>query len=110
LLFLDSEEQTTEEEAVLDTGFTDFLTLPLVLIATLRLTFRESVEFVLGDSSPVQFYTYVATVLWDGETKNILVLASEGGPLVGMSMLYGYRVTLDVLDGGAVTIEAKTVR
>jgi len=40
------------------------------------------VEFVLGDGSPVQFETYVATVLWDGQEKNILVLASEGGPLV----------------------------
>ena len=101
--------QATEVEAVIDTGFTDFLTLPPVLTAFLRLTFRESVEFVLGDGSPVQFDTYAAAVLWDDQQKNILVLASEGGPLVGMSLLYGYRVILDVVDGGTVTIEAKTV-
>lgn len=101
--------QATEVEAVIDTGFTDFLTLPPVLIASLRLTFRESAEFVLGDGGPAQFDTSVATVLWDDQQKNILVLASEGGPLVGMSLLYGYRVILDVVDGGTVTIEAKTV-
>lgn len=105
---LDFGGQQTEVEAVIDTGFTDFLTLPPGLIASLRLTVRESVEFVLGDGSPVQFDTYVATVLWDGQQKNILVLASEGGPLVGMSLLYGYRVIMDVVDGGTVTIEAKT--
>ena len=106
---LDAGNQATEVEGVIDTGFTDFLTLPPALIASLRLTFRESAEFVLGDGSPVQFDIYVATVLWDGQQKNILVLASEGGPLVGMSLLYGYRVILDVVDGGTITIEAKTV-
>lgn len=105
---LDAGGQPTEVEAVIDTGFTDFLTLPPALIASLRLTFRESVEFVLGDGSPVQFDTYAVAVLWDGQQKNILVLASEGGPLVGMSLLYGYRVIMDVVDGGTVTIEAKT--
>jgi len=74
--------QRVDVEAVIDTGFTDYLTLPPETIASLQLAFRESVEFVLGDGSPVQFETYVATVLWDGQEKNILVLASEGGPLV----------------------------
>jgi hypothetical protein len=36
----------------------------------------------------------------------VLVLAADGGPLVGLSLLYGHRVTLDVVDGGRVSIEA----
>ena len=34
-----------------------------------------------------------------------MLLDADGGPLVGMSLLYGSRVTLDVVDGGPITIE-----
>jgi len=35
------------------------------------------------------------------------VMATEDVSLIGMSLLYGYRVILDVVDGGLVTIEAR---
>ena len=98
----------TEIKAVIDTGFTDYLTLPPDLIASLNLPFWELTEFILADGNVVAFETYTATVIWDGAEKPVLVLASEGGPLIGMSLLYGYRVIMDVVDGGIVTIEAKT--
>lgn len=94
-------------EAVIDTGFTDFLTLPPSLIASLQLPFWEAVEFTLGDGSTVAFATHIAIVVWDGQDREVLVLASEGGPLVGMSLLYGYRVVIDVVDGGIVTVEPR---
>jgi len=40
------------------------------------------------------------------ELCEVLVLAAEGGVLLGMALLAGSRVTLDVEDDGAVTIEA----
>lgn len=89
-----------EIKAVIDTGFTDYLTLPPHLIASLSLPFRESAEFVLADGYAVAFETYAATVIWDGAEKPIL--------LIGMSLLYGYRVIMDVVDGGSITIEAKS--
>ncbi len=97
----------TEIRAVIDTGFTDYLTLPPRVITSLRLVFRELNEFVLADGNVVAFESYTATVIWDGAEKSLIVLASEGGPLLGMSLLYGYRVIMDVVDGGSVTIEAK---
>ncbi|MGI4791360.1 MAG: hypothetical protein ACRYFS_21235 [Janthinobacterium lividum] len=103
----DAAGREAEFKAVIDTGFTDYLTLPPALIASLQLVFRESAEFVLADGNAVAFETYTASVIWDGIEKTVLVLASEGGPLVGMSLLYGYRVIMDVVDGGVVTIEAK---
>jgi clan AA aspartic protease len=107
LTVYDAARRETEIKAVIDTGFTDYLTLPLNLIASLSLPFRESAEFVLADGHAVAFETYAASVLWDGVEKPVLVLAAEGGPLVGMSLLYGCRVIMDVVDGGSVTIEAK---
>jgi hypothetical protein len=46
-----------------------------------------------------------AVVSWDGQDRNVMVLEANGGPLLGMSLLYGSRVTLDVVDGGPVTIQ-----
>ncbi|MDQ2800508.1 MAG: hypothetical protein M3Y13_12820 [Armatimonadota bacterium] len=46
-------EQQIEVEAVIDTGFTDYLTLPPDLIDFLQLTFRESSEFLLADGNAV---------------------------------------------------------
>ena len=38
----------------------------------------------------------------------VQVLATDGDAVLGMSLLYGYRVIIDIVDGGFVTIEAKT--
>jgi len=48
---------------------------------------------------------YLATVLWDTQPREVLVLAAEGGPLMGMAMLYGHRVILHVVDNGDVLID-----
>jgi clan AA aspartic protease len=93
-------------KAVLDTGFTDFVTLPPRLISTLQLPYDYTSQFMLADGSVVSVDIFLATVLWDSRPCSGPVLAAEGDPLVGMSMLYGSRVTLDVVDGGQVTIEA----
>jgi predicted aspartyl protease len=48
-----------------------------------------------------------ATVLWDGHDRDVAVLAAEGDILTGMRMLRGYRLLIDVIDGGEVLIEAR---
>ena len=48
---------------------------------------------------------FLASVVWEEEPCEALVLAAEGGVLLGMAMLVGSRVTLDVEDDGVVVIE-----
>jgi hypothetical protein len=48
---------------------------------------------------------YLATVLWDTQLREVLVLETAGGPLIGMAMLYGDRVILHVVDNGDVLID-----
>lgn len=98
--------QEIEVDAAIDTGFNGFLTLPAQLITALALLFAGTTRAALGDGTEVQMDVFEATVLWDDQERVVSVLAAEGGALVGMSMLSGYRVILDVQDGGAVTIEA----
>jgi len=60
----------------------------------------------LADGSEVIFEMYKATVIWDGQIQVIDVAASEAEPLVGMSLLYGYKLQIQAIEGGIVTIES----
>jgi clan AA aspartic protease len=93
-------------EAVIDTGFTGFLSLPLSAITALGLPWYFRDVGTLGDGSEVIFDMYKATVIWDGQNKVIDVATSEADPLVGMSLLYGFKVEIEAVEGGIVTIEA----
>ena len=89
-------DQREKIEAVIDTGFLSRLTLQRI---------GNQLAF-LGDGNEVDFDIYLATVLWDGEEREVTALESDAGPLVGMSLLYGSRVILDVVNDGDVSINA----
>jgi clan AA aspartic protease len=97
--------QPYDVDALIDTGFNLFLTLPAATIATLALPFAVRTRASLADGRIVRLDCYRAIVDWDGQARAILVVSADGGPLAGMSLLYGSRVTLDVVDGGPVSIE-----
>ncbi len=95
-----------EVESVIDTGFTGFLTLPTPTVHSLGLPYAGAAQGTLADASIVSLDVFEAVVWWDDRERDILVLAAEGATLVGMALLSGYRVPLDVESGGAVRIEA----
>ena len=100
----DSQRQTIN--AVIDTGFTGFLTLPPSVLTSLNLQAYRREAGTLGDGSTCIFDVYRGLVIWDGEFRRIDVNAAETAPLVGMSLLYGYRVQFDTIEGGTVTIHS----
>jgi clan AA aspartic protease len=95
-------------EALIDTGFTGFLSLPLSMIESLKLPWIFSDSVTLGDGSEVIFQMYRAIVIWDGQFKVVDVAASESEPLLGMSLLYGFKLQVEAVERGTVTIEAMT--
>jgi clan AA aspartic protease len=100
----DSQRQMID--AVIDTGFTGFLTLPLSVLTNLSLRAYRREEGILGDGSTCIFDVYRGLVIWDGELRRIDINESDTAPLVGMSLLYGYRMQLDAIEGGTVAIQA----
>jgi clan AA aspartic protease len=95
-------------DAVIDTGFTGDLTLPASLIRQLGLSWLINHEVILGDGSVRLIDVYGALVRWDGRTHGIPVDEAETDPLVGMSLLNGFELRMQVRPGGAVTITALT--
>lgn len=99
-----SQKQTID--AVIDTGFTGFLTLPFSVLANLNLQAYRREAGILGDGSTCIFDVYRGLVIWDGTLRRIDINESDTELLVGMSLLYGYRMQLDAIEGGTVTIQA----
>jgi clan AA aspartic protease len=101
--------QSMAIDAIVDTGFTGFLSLPLRDIQRLRLPYYGSEDGVLGDGSLCTFDMYSGMVIWDGEWRRVDINAAETTPLVGMNLLRGYRYQMDTIVGGLVVIEALTL-
>ena len=96
--------QRVKIEPILDTGFTGYLTLPEFLIDYLRLPQIGTRRTIIAHGSAVILDLYLARVIWHGKERYIEVLQTDKQPLVGMSMLRGSRLTLDVVPDGDVTI------
>jgi clan AA aspartic protease len=90
--------------AVIDTGFTAFLSLPNEIITELDLLWSYRDRGTLGDGSEVLFDIYDAVAIWDGKSQEIEVNSAETDPLIGMSLLRGYRLQVDTIEGGLVII------
>lgn len=93
-------------EAIVDTGFTEDLTLSPSTIATLQLFFRETCEYTLADGAAVHLDVYRGIVVWDGQERSVLVTEAEGGSLVGMGLMRRQRLTMDIVEDGPVTIQS----
>jgi clan AA aspartic protease len=91
--------------ALIDTGFTGFLSLPSTIIAELSLSWSYRDRGTLGDGSETLFDVYDASVIWDGKFREIEINSADTEPLLGMMMLRGYRLQVDTVEGGLVTIQ-----
>jgi predicted aspartyl protease len=60
---------------------------------------------VLADGSERLFDVYEAKVLWDRELVDVLVNETDSEPLVGMALLDGYELKVQVRDRGRITIK-----
>ena len=105
LVVVNESRQTKLITAVIDTGYTGFLSLPSEIIAELGLSWTGIDRGTLGDGSEVTFEVYAAKVIWDGEYRDIPINEAETDPLVGISLLYGYDLHIQTIEGGNVTIE-----
>ncbi len=92
-------------EAIVDTGYSASLTLPPAVIAALGLAWQSMDTAKLADGSECIFSVYEGRVVWDGKVRQILVDEANADPLVGMRLLKGYEVKIEVRARGKVRIK-----
>ena len=105
LLIEDGEGRPQRFHVALDTGFSSSLTLPLADIRRLGLTFSEQTLVTLASEEQIACNSYLATVRWQEDRRQVEVLELGSRPLMGMALLDGSKVAFEAREGGPVTIE-----
>jgi clan AA aspartic protease len=94
----------SDVDFIIDSGFTASLTLPMTLITTLGLARATGSSALLADGSVRQFDVYAVEVAWGGNWKTVMVSAIGNESLLGMRLLAGHKLVIDVVPGGLVEI------
>ncbi|MYC33390.1 MAG: clan AA aspartic protease [Chloroflexi bacterium] len=92
-------------EAIVDTGFTGWLTLPESDIRRLGLVHAGHRYSITASGNAERFEFYRAWVSWHDQLYWVEVFQSIDQPLLGMELLEGSNVALDAREGGEVIIE-----
>ena len=89
---------------VVDTGFTNELTLPPAVIRRLDLEPANPVSLIAANDEILRLDTYRGTVLWQGRRRPVRIIEAEGAPLLGIGLLWGSLLIAAITDNGEVTI------
>ena len=92
-------------EFVIDTGFTDFLTLPPAAVAAMRLPFVYQRQASLADDSVIGIAVHAATIMWNGAEQSVSVIATGRRPLLGTAMLDDQELRAQFRESGLVSVE-----
>lgn len=82
-------------EFTVDTGYQGTLTLSEADCIALQLPLIRTTTFQLADGTVLSRNVYRLTVEWDGRERNVEILALGDEPLLGATMLDGYKLCLD---------------
>jgi len=97
--------QREQIEAVVDTGYDGWLSLPQSMIHDFELQWIKFGRAVLADGSECGFDIYSGEVLWDRRRVRVEIDSSDAMPLVGMQLLEGFELTMQVREDGPVHIQ-----
>jgi clan AA aspartic protease len=93
--------------AVVDTGFTGYLTLPIEQIRAMWLPFAGYRRGQVADGRKMLLERYLVDVNWHGKPQPVLAAMTKGAILIGMSLLTGSELHIDVIENGSVIIEKR---
>ena len=101
----DSDGRAHDVDALIDTGFNGFLTLPSKHVAAMALPWLFRQQAQLADGSIEVFDVHEATVVWDDSPRMVEIEAVDAVPLIGMSLLQGHSLHVDIIENGRVRID-----
>ena len=105
IAIMDSDNRLWPVEAVIDTGFIGDLALPSSIIRRLGLTRSGSINFILANGEPARMNIYRGNILWHEQIRNVVIAQADDIPLIGIKLLSGNRITMDISPNGEVIIE-----
>jgi clan AA aspartic protease len=94
----------SDVDVIVDSGFSASLTLPMAQVTALGLVRLSGSAAVLADGSVRQLDIFAAEVAWGGTWRSVLVSAVGNESLLGMRLLAGHKLVVEVVPGGLVEI------
>ena len=94
----------TVVDTVVDSGFSSSLTLSAATVIALGLVWNSGGNAILADGTVCRYDIYEAEVEWDGAWRKVLVSAIGDEPLLGMRLLAGHELRIEVKPNGLVQI------
>jgi len=89
---------------VIDTGYVGTLSLPPKIVQAFGLPFVRSMSASLADGSHITIDVHQATIVWHGIERHTEVVVLDDRPLIGMVILDGRNMNVDLKDGGTVVL------
>jgi predicted aspartyl protease len=91
-------------DAVDESGFSSMLMLPAALVAAPGLARRVGGTAVLADGSAQRIDFHRAELEWGSTWRPVLAVSLGDQVLVGMKLLEGHRLSVEVVPGGLVGV------
>ncbi len=104
ITILDRQGMDVRVDAVIDTGFTEFLSLPSNTIRELGLERGQDMEVAAAGGRVMPVPTYSATITWHGAHRRVRIIALNDRPLIGMSLLWNSAIAVTAQENGAVSV------
>lgn len=92
-------------QAVVDTGFTEELTLPAYAVNALNLPFVFDEKLTMANDEATTFDVFIASIDWNGRVRTIKIHLTEGDPLIGMAMLRDHDLHVRAIPDGLVSVK-----
>ena len=97
--------QFLDVNLVVDTGYTGRIVLPEDYIQSLGLRPLNTSFAVLADGSTVRLDTYTAEFDWFGQRLAVVVSSLGSDPLLGMTLMDGFDLRVEIRAGGEVELK-----
>jgi clan AA aspartic protease len=91
-------------EAIIDSGFTEHLTLRPAMIASLKIPWLTQIRGQLADGSVATLDVYLGQVIWDGSPRAVAIQSVDAEPMMGVKLLRNHLLKIQWVDGGLVEI------
>lgn len=101
-LAIASQGQTHHIDAAINTGYRGFLSLPPHIVNHLALPYLGETQDIFSHDAQFSAPTYQAKILWDSRYREVPVHQINTSPFVGISLLKGYNLQLQIIENGIV--------
>ena len=79
--------------------------MPASVIPQLDLVPMNNRYTYLAVGGEVWLSAWRGLILWNGRPRSVEIVETDSEPLLGMDLLHGNRITIEVREGGAVTVD-----